>query len=69
MEANSIPIGRPISNCMLHVLDRNMRQIYLGTDEAEARKLAVEGTTMRSATTMSDAMLTAALAYSTGHRR
>lgn len=44
-------------------LDRQMRLVYLGTDETEARRLAVEGGVMRSARTMGDAMLTAALAF------
>lgn len=50
----------PVWHC---VLDRNMRQIYLGTDEAEARRLAADGNIARSASSMGDAMLAAALAF------
>jgi len=46
-----------------------MRQIYLGVDEAEAKKLAVEGTVMRSGTTRGNAMRLAALAYEVERRR
>ena len=45
------------------VLDRNMRQIYLGTDEAEATRLTLDGAVMRCAPSMGDAMLAAALAF------
>jgi len=51
------------------VLDRNNKLIYLGTDEAEACKFAVEGTVMRSADTMGNAMLSAAMAYGDGKRK
>ncbi len=51
------------------VLDRLMRQIYLGIDEAEATKLAVDGTVMQSGTTRGDAIRSAALAYEVERRK
>jgi len=40
-----------------------MRLIYLGTDEAEANRVAVDGAVMRSSSTMGNAMRLAALAF------
>lgn len=42
------------------VLDRNMRQLYLGRDQAEALRLGGEGCVMASAPRMGDAMVQAA---------
>jgi hypothetical protein len=45
------------------VLDHSMRLVYLGTDEAEANRAAVDGAMMRSSSTMGNAMRLAALAF------
>lgn len=63
------PIGNPTSATWHCVLDRQMRLLYLGTDETEARKLAVEGTVLRSSGTRGNAMRLAALACGSKLRR
>jgi hypothetical protein len=64
-----VPTPKPTSSTWHCVLDRSMRQVYLGTDEAEAKRLAVEGSVVRSASTMGDAMLAAALAFGSEQNR
>jgi len=51
------------------VHDRFMRQVYLGTDEAAAKKLAVEGCVIGSGTTRGNAMRLAALANGVERRQ
>lgn len=50
------------------VLDRQTRLVYLGRDDAEARRLAGDDGVRRSASTMGDAMRDAAIASATERR-
>lgn len=58
MRANQSP--PPLAWYCVH--DHRMRQVYLGTDEAAAKKLAVEGCVIGRGTTRGNAMRLAALA-------
>ena len=47
------------------VIDRQMRQVYLGRDAAEAQRLCTEYCVLASAKRMGDAMTKAAIAFGT----